>query len=82
MMEVASCLKSNESSNLCVFLHFFNFVCSKNSHMLINITYGDMTLKMNYKCTDELSTNTQHIFAEQIFVYSVCSLCWFIVIDM
>jgi len=31
------------------FLHIFNFVCSKNSHMLINITYGDSTLKMNYK---------------------------------
>lgn len=31
------------------FLHFFNCVCSKNSHMLINITYGDITLKMDYK---------------------------------
>jgi hypothetical protein len=48
-MEVASYWKSNENCNLCFFLHFFNFVCSMNSHMLINITYGDNTLKKNYK---------------------------------
>lgn len=54
------------------FLHFFNFVCNKNSLML---TYGDITLKMNYKCTDELlRSNAQHTLAEQNLVYSVGSL--------